>query len=90
MLLVGPPGAGKTMLARALPSILPSMTIDEALEVTLIYSVSDQLPPDTPLLLQRPFRSPHHTTSHADLVGGGNWPQPGEVSSPGVVIYVER
>jgi magnesium chelatase family protein len=79
-LLVGPPGSGKTLLARALPAILPPMTIDEALEVTRIYSVADQLPADTPMVRNRPFRSPHHTTSHAGLVGGGNWPQPGEVS----------
>ena len=56
------------------------MTIDEALEVTRIYSVADQLPSDVPLMQQRPFRAPHHTTSHAGLVGGGNWPQPGEIS----------
>ncbi len=80
VLMVGPPGAGKTLLARALPGILPRMTVDEALDVTRIYSVADQLPPDTPLILHRPFRSPHHTISHAGLVGGGNWPQPGEIS----------
>jgi magnesium chelatase family protein len=79
-LLVGPPGVGKTLLARALPSILPKLTIDEALEVTRIYSVSDMLPPDTPLIRTRPFRSPHHTISHAGLVGGGNQPHPGEIS----------
>ncbi|MEJ5203411.1 MAG: YifB family Mg chelatase-like AAA ATPase, partial [Anaerolineales bacterium] len=80
LLMVGPPGAGKTLLARALPSILPKMTIDEALDVTRIYSVADQLPPDLPLIRTRPFRAPHHTISHAGLVGGGNWPHPGEVS----------
>ena len=80
MIMVGPPGAGKTLLARALPGILPRMSIDEALDVTRIYSVADQLPPDTPLLRNRPFRSPHHTISHAGLVGGGNWPHPGEIS----------
>ncbi len=78
--MIGPPGSGKTLMARALPSILPSMTIDEALDVTRIYSVSDQLPADTPLIRYRPFRSPHHTISHAGLVGGGNWPRPGEIS----------
>jgi magnesium chelatase family protein len=80
MLMVGAPGSGKTLMARAMPSILPTMTIDEALDVTRIYSVSDQLPPDTPLIRTRPFRSPHHTISHAGLVGGGNWPRPGEIS----------
>ncbi len=79
-LMIGPPGAGKTLLARALPSILPAMTIDEALDVTRIYSVSDQLPVGVPLVRARPFRAPHHTISHAGLVGGGNWPRPGEIS----------
>jgi magnesium chelatase family protein len=80
VLLVGPPGAGKTLLARAIPSILPRMTIEEALDVTRIYSVADQLPSDVPLIRNRPFRSPHHTISHAGLVGGGNLPHPGEIS----------
>lgn len=80
MLMVGPPGAGKTLLARALPGILPKLTIDEALDVTRIYSVSDQLSEKRPLIRTRPFRAPHHTISHAGLVGGGNWPQPGEIS----------
>ena len=80
VLMIGPPGAGKTLLARALPGILPKMSIDEALDVTRIYSVADQLPPETPLLRNRPYRSPHHTISHAGLVGGGNWPHPGEIS----------
>jgi len=80
VLMIGPPGAGKTLLARAMPSILPHLTIDEALDVTRIYSVADQLPPDIPLIRNRPFRAPHHTISHAGLVGGGNWPRPGEIS----------
>ncbi len=80
VLMIGPPGAGKTLLARALPAIMPRMTLEEALDVTRIYSVADQLPTDVPLIRNRPFRSPHHTTSHAGLVGGGNWPHPGEIS----------
>lgn len=80
LVMTGPPGSGKTLLARALPSILPPMSLDEALEVTRIYSVRGLLPPETPLIRERPFRSPHHTTSHAGLVGGGTWPRPGEIS----------
>lgn len=80
ILMVGPPGSGKTLLARALPAILPAMTIEEALDVTRIYSVADLLPDETPLIQSRPFRAPHHTISFAGLVGGGNWPRPGEVS----------
>ena len=80
MLMVGPPGAGKTLLARSVPSILPKLTIEEALEVTRIYSVADMLPPGVPLIRHRPFRAPHHTISQAGLVGGGRWPRPGEIS----------
>ncbi len=80
LLMMGPPGSGKTLLARSIPGILPRMTIDEQLEVTKIYSVTGLLPPDTPLVKQRPFRSPHYTISNAGLVGGGHWPRPGEIS----------
>ena len=80
IIMIGPPGSGKTLLARAIPSILPRMSLDEALDVTRIYSVADQLPPDVPLIRNRPFRAPHHTISHAGLVGGGNLPHPGEIS----------
>jgi len=82
VLLVGPPGAGKTLLSRAVPGIMPRLTLEEALEVTRIYSVADMdmLSDGTPLIRHRPFRAPHHTISHAGLVGGGHWPRPGEVS----------
>jgi magnesium chelatase family protein len=79
-LLSGSPGSGKTMMARALTSILPPMSLDEALDVTKIYSVSGQLPPDTPLIKQRPFCAPHHTTSLAGMVGGGSRVKPGAIT----------
>jgi magnesium chelatase family protein len=80
LLMAGPPGAGKTLLARSFPSILPNLTLEESLEITRIYSVNDMLPSDSPLIRHRPFRAPHHTISHAGLVGGGRWPHPGEIS----------
>ena len=80
LLMVGPPGSGKTLLARALPSIMPPLTPDEALETTKVYSVAGMLPSDTPLVTSRPFRAPHHTISQAGLVGGGRMPRPGEIS----------
>lgn len=79
-ILIGPPGAGKTMLAKRLSSILPPLTLHEALETTKIHSVAGKLPEHASLIAQRPFRSPHHTVSDVALVGGGGFPQPGEIS----------
>ncbi len=79
-ILIGPPGAGKTMLAKRLPTILPPLTLPEALETTKIHSVAGKLPDNASLIARRPFRSPHHTVSDAALVGGGGLPQPGEIS----------
>lgn len=80
ILLKGPPGAGKTLLARAFPSILPPLSFDEAIEVTKIYSISGLMAPSQSLITLRPFRSPHHSASHVGLIGGGNSPRPGEIS----------
>ena len=80
VLLIGSPGTGKTMLAQRMPSILPYLSFDEALEVTKIHSIAGLLPKDQPLILNRPFRSPHHTISSAGLSGGGSTPKPGELS----------
>lgn len=80
VILIGPPGAGKTMLARRLPTILPPLTLHEALETTKIHSVAGKLPANSSLVSQRPFRAPHHTISDVALVGGGSNPAPGEIS----------
>ncbi|NPV43062.1 MAG: YifB family Mg chelatase-like AAA ATPase [Firmicutes bacterium] len=80
LLMIGPPGSGKTMIARRMPTILPSMTFKEALEVTKIYSIASLLPKKSALVKARPFRAPHHTISTASLVGGGRIPKPGEIS----------
>lgn len=80
VLLSGPPGTGKTLLARSMPTILPLLTRSESIEVTKIYSISGLLPSSQPLIVERPFRSPHHTISYAGLVGGGTFPRPGEIT----------
>ena len=80
LIMIGPPGSGKTMIAKRIPSILPKLSIAESLETTKIQSITGVLPSDTPLVVTRPYRSPHHTISDAGLIGGGNIPRPGEVS----------
>jgi magnesium chelatase family protein len=91
IILVGPPGAGKTMLAKRLPSILPPMSMQEALETTKIHSVAGRVKDNVGLMAQRPFRSPHHTISDVALVGGGAYPQPGEISlSHNGVLFLDE
>lgn len=91
IMMKGPPGSGKTMLARRLPTILPDLTFEEALETTKIYSVMGLLPSDKPMLTSRPFRAPHHTISDAGLIGGGQIPKPGEVSlSHNGVLFLDE
>ena len=91
LIMIGPPGSGKSMMAKRLPSILPPLSLAESLETTQIHSVAGKLSRDTSLISQRPFRAPHHTISQVALVGGGNNPQPGEISlAHNGVLFLSR